>query len=151
MGEGLPWWSSGQESARQCSWHKFDPWYGKTPHAREQRNPCATPTEPAAYSPCSATWEKPLQWGAHTPQESPPRTATRERPGEATKTQCNQNKSSQINKWGGLKQLKTIKKIITSFIYCWLPWVSLAESGLSLAAVHRLFTAVTSLVADQGL
>ena len=84
-------------------------------------------------------------------KESPPPTATRERPGAATKTQRNQNKSSQINKWGGLKQLKTIKKIITSFIYCWLPWVSLAESGLSLAAVHRLFTAVASLVADQGL
>ena len=47
----------------------FDPWYGKTPHARKQRDPCATPTEPAAYSWCSATWEKPPQWGAHTPQQ----------------------------------------------------------------------------------
>jgi len=28
---GLPWWSSGKESACQCSRHRFDPWSGKIP------------------------------------------------------------------------------------------------------------------------
>ena len=44
---GLPWWSSGYESACQCQGHRFDPWCGKIPHAAEQLSPCATTIEPA--------------------------------------------------------------------------------------------------------
>ena len=31
--EGLPWWSSGIESACQCRGHGSDPWSGEIPHA----------------------------------------------------------------------------------------------------------------------
>ena len=44
---GLPWWSSGKESAFQCRGHGFNPWSGEIPHATEQQSPCATTTEPA--------------------------------------------------------------------------------------------------------
>ena len=44
---GLPWWSSGYESACQCQGRRFDPWSGKIPHAAEQLSPCATTIEPA--------------------------------------------------------------------------------------------------------
>ena len=30
---GLPWWSSGWESASQCRAHVFDPWFRRIPHA----------------------------------------------------------------------------------------------------------------------
>ena len=36
---GLPWRSSGEESACQCRGHGFDPWSGKTARAEEQRSP----------------------------------------------------------------------------------------------------------------
>ena len=36
VGPGLPWWSSGEESALQGKEHGFDPWSGKIPHAMEQ-------------------------------------------------------------------------------------------------------------------
>ena len=43
---GLAWWRSGKESSCKCSGHRFDPWFGKIPHASEQLSPCATTTEP---------------------------------------------------------------------------------------------------------
>ena len=33
---GLPWWSSGEESACQCRGHRFNPWFQKIPHAMGQ-------------------------------------------------------------------------------------------------------------------
>ena len=45
---GLPWWSSGWESACQCRGHGFDSWSGKNPHAMGQLNPCATTREATA-------------------------------------------------------------------------------------------------------
>ena len=42
----LPRWSSGEESARQCREHRFDPWSGKIPHTAGQLSPWATTTEP---------------------------------------------------------------------------------------------------------
>ena len=44
---GLPWWSSGEESARQCSGHEFDSWSTKVPHASGQLSPRAKTSEPA--------------------------------------------------------------------------------------------------------
>ena len=46
--KGLPWWSSGQESACQCRGHKFDLWSGKIPHAARQLSPCVMSTEACA-------------------------------------------------------------------------------------------------------
>ena len=42
---GLPWWSSGWESACQCRGHRFDPWSRKIPYASGQLSPWATTTE----------------------------------------------------------------------------------------------------------
>ena len=36
---GLPWWSSGYESALQRRGHRFDPWSGQSPRATEQLSP----------------------------------------------------------------------------------------------------------------
>ena len=47
---GLPWWSSGKESAFQCRGHGFDPWSGKIPHAVEQLSPSTTTTEPEHHN-----------------------------------------------------------------------------------------------------
>ena len=44
---GLPWWCSGWESAYQCRGHRFEPWFGRIPHAVEQLGLGATTTEPA--------------------------------------------------------------------------------------------------------
>ena len=44
---GLPWWSSGKESNRQCKAHRFDPRSKKIPHAPEQLSPCSL--EPGLY------------------------------------------------------------------------------------------------------
>ena len=43
---GLPLWLSGKDPTCQCRRHRFDPWSGKISQATEQRNPCATTTEP---------------------------------------------------------------------------------------------------------
>ena len=84
---GLPWWSSGEESACQCRRHGYYPWSGKTtrPHAAGQLSPCTTTTEPELCSPGAANTEaceprtsapqheKPPQWEACAPQpESSP-------------------------------------------------------------------------------
>ena len=54
---GLPWWLSGEESTCQCRRHRFDPWSGKIPHAKQQPNSCTTTSEPMLWSPCAATAE----------------------------------------------------------------------------------------------
>ena len=54
---GFPWWLSGKESACQCRRHSFDPWPRKSPHAREQLNPCAMTIEPGLWSPGATTPE----------------------------------------------------------------------------------------------
>ena len=46
---GLPWWSSGSESACQCGGHGFDPWSGKISHAMEPPSPYSTITEPSLH------------------------------------------------------------------------------------------------------
>ena len=43
--EGFPWWLSCEESTCQSRKHWFHPWSGKTPHALEQLNLCATTIE----------------------------------------------------------------------------------------------------------
>ena len=43
---GLPLWLSGNESACQCRRHQFDPWFRKIPHAKEQKIPYTTTTDP---------------------------------------------------------------------------------------------------------
>ena len=42
---GLPWWSSGKESACQCRGCGFNPWSRKIPHAEGQLSPCTATTE----------------------------------------------------------------------------------------------------------
>ena len=49
---GLPWRLNGKESAYQCWRHRFDPWPGKTPYAKEQLTLCAP-----LLSLCSGTQE----------------------------------------------------------------------------------------------
>ena len=44
-GQGLPWWSSGEDSACQCRGHRSHPWSGKIPHAEGQLSLCAPTTE----------------------------------------------------------------------------------------------------------
>ena len=48
---GLPWWLSGKESTCQCRRHRFDPWFGKIPHAGKWLSPCATTIEPVLQRP----------------------------------------------------------------------------------------------------
>ena len=59
---GLPWWSSGYESA--CRWrgHGFDPWSRKMPHAMGQLGPCTTTLEPMCPRAGALQQKKPLQW-----------------------------------------------------------------------------------------
>ena len=45
---GLPWWLSGKESICQSRRHRYDPWFGKTPHTLEQLSSCATTVEPCS-------------------------------------------------------------------------------------------------------
>ena len=81
-GQGLSWWSSGQEFAFQCRGHGFDPWMGtKTPHAAGQPSPHASPS---LQSPCSATRESPQA-------ATRPSAAKKKRPG------------SKMSQWGMLK------------------------------------------------
>ena len=72
---GLPWWSSGKESALQCRGRRFDPWSGNY-------NPmCCGTTKPACHnywahtpqqeSPCAANYRADTLWS--------PRTTARER------------------------------------------------------------------------
>jgi len=53
----LPWWLSGKESTCQCRKHRFDPWSGKIPSAKEQQGPQATTTEVMLQSLAAATIE----------------------------------------------------------------------------------------------
>ena len=77
----FPWWTSSKESTCQCRGHEFDPWTWKIPHA--------TTTEIHMLR-ARAPQEKP-QWGVCAPWQ---RTATRESPCAATKTQCGQKENS---------------------------------------------------------
>ena len=54
---GLPWWSSGWESACQCRRHRFNPWSRKIPHAPGQLAPCPVTMEPTLQSPGPGTTE----------------------------------------------------------------------------------------------
>ena len=85
--------SSAVKNAWQCRRHRFDPLFGKIPHAAKQISPCpttieavlqslkATATEacmPGAYAPQQ---EEPPQWEACVPNlEWPQLAATREKP-----------------------------------------------------------------------
>ena len=69
LSQGLPWWSSGWESACWCGGHGFSSCFGGIPHAVWQLSPRATATQPRACAPR----EKPSQWKTCTPQlESDP-------------------------------------------------------------------------------
>ena len=48
--QGLPWWLSRTESTYQGRRPGFYPWPRKTPHAAEERSPCATTAEPKPHS-----------------------------------------------------------------------------------------------------
>ena len=47
----LPWWSSGWESACQCSGHEFNLWSRKIPHAKEQLSPRTKLRKPVHLEP----------------------------------------------------------------------------------------------------
>ena len=47
----LPWWSSGWESACQCSRHEFNLWSRKIPHTKEQLSPRAKLLKPVHLEP----------------------------------------------------------------------------------------------------
>ena len=80
--KGLPWWLSGKEAVCQCRGHRFHPWSGNTPHAKEHLRPFIPTIEPMLYSMGAATPEpkrhndwspraralqlgKPPRWDAH--------------------------------------------------------------------------------------
>ena len=63
---GLPWWSSGWESACQCRGYRFDPWSRRILHPEGQ----VSPPDPRA---CALQQGKPPEREAHTQQlESSP-------------------------------------------------------------------------------
>ena len=68
--------------------HRFNPWFGKIPHAPGQLSLCATMTEPVRALP----QEKPPHREALTLQGVAPLAPTRDSPHTATKTQHSQNK-----------------------------------------------------------
>ena len=85
---GLPWWSSGWESACQCRGHGFEPWSGKIPHVTEQLGPWATVTEPARLEPVLRNKrDRDNERPVHCDEEWPPLATTRESPRTETKTQ----------------------------------------------------------------
>jgi len=75
---GLPWSSSGWESACQCRGHRFSPHLRRIPHAGEWLSPCATTAKDESPRACA------LQ------QEKPELIATRESPYALTKTHHSQ-------------------------------------------------------------
>ena len=58
MEAGLPWQSSGEESACQWKGPSFHPWSQKIPHGTEQLSLCTTMTKPELWNP-RATATKP--------------------------------------------------------------------------------------------
>ena len=74
ISSGLPWWSSGQESACQCRGHGFDLYSWKIPFAAGQLSPCATTTQPVQRN----------YWSLLTPEPM-----LRESPHAATKPKIN--------------------------------------------------------------
>ena len=101
---GLPWGSSGWESASHCRGRWLYPWSQRVPRAAERLCPCAVATKPVLWGPRATRAEpmcldsapqlgRPLQRGACTPQlERIPHTAA--------KTQNSQKRcvSSQLKK-----------------------------------------------------
>ena len=84
---GLPWWSSGWESACQCRGPGFEPWSGKIPHAVEQLGPWATITEPAHLEPVLRNGRgRDSERPAQRDEEWPPLATTREGPRTETTT-----------------------------------------------------------------
>ena len=77
---GLPWWSSGQESALQCKGPCFYSWSWKILHL----SPRAQVLKPECVEPVLFN-----KRGHHS--EKPPLAATRGSLHAATKTQCSQN------------------------------------------------------------
>ena len=75
---GLPWSSSGWESACQCRGHRFSPHPRRIPHVGERLSPRATTAKDESPRACA------LQ------QEKPELTATRESPYALTKTHHSQ-------------------------------------------------------------
>ena len=65
---GLPWWSSGKESACPCRGHGFYPWSGKIPQGTEQLSPCATAPEAHAPTAGALPREEPLRCEARALQ-----------------------------------------------------------------------------------
>ena len=70
---GIPWWSSGEESAMQCKGHRFDPQSRKIPHEQDNYDStyvgqlypstattvsCTTATEAHAPRVCAPQQEK---------------------------------------------------------------------------------------------
>ena len=89
--QGLPWWSSGQESACQCRGLGFDSWYRRIPHALGQLSLSATTTYPRHLETISATKEATAKRSSCTAtREQTLPTPTIESPCTATKTQHSQ-------------------------------------------------------------
>ena len=98
MVPGLPWWSSGYESACQCKGHGFDPCSKRIPHATGQLSPQAATAE--AHTPwnlCSTTEEAAAMRSPRTTtREEPPFAATRENPQQRRPSKV--NKQTSVNK-----------------------------------------------------
>ena len=94
MVPGLPWWSSGYESACQCRGHGSDPWSRRIPHATGQLSPQAATAE--AHTPWdlrSTTKEAAAMRSPRTTARGAPTRCSQRKP-TATKTQ----QSKQTNK-----------------------------------------------------
>ena len=56
--QGLPWWSSGEESSCQCRGHGFYLWPRKIPHASRQLNLCLQLLKPVWLEACALQQKK---------------------------------------------------------------------------------------------
>ena len=115
-------WLSGKESACQCRRHRFHPWSGKIPRATERLSPSATITPEPGSPNCwalrprvSATQERPLQWGAHTPQlERSPH-----QPQKAHTAAQTRHRQKDINK-NYFKIPSKLIQLINTLLWYWL-------------------------------
>ena len=95
---GVSWWLSGKVSACQCRRHGFDPWSRKIPHALEKLSLPTTTIEPVLWRRCSSRKEVTATrrlWIAA--RESPPLTASREKPEQQRRPSRDRNKQLFIN------------------------------------------------------
>ena len=113
---GLPWWSSGGQSAFRCRGHRFNPWRGRSRRLRgnyaHYRNSWTCTGEPVSHdywspctlSPCSATREATAMGSLSTATKSSPDSPQLEKAcvqqrGKTAQPKIKVNSSLKKKKW----------------------------------------------------